>query len=177
MMRKTFKFFNIKLFKIICPTFIRTHLEFASSVWNSMTKGDIKKIEGIQKRATKMVIELRGMEYEERLEALGLTTLDIRRKRGDMIQIYKIMKGVETVGINMEPDKSYKNIERRHRHQISRDKFVNTPMRDGFLPNRSATTWNLLPPEIAEAETVNSFKARIDRHMKSDSWRRSVYRV
>ena len=82
------------------------------------------------------------------------------------------MKGVDTVGINMGPDKSYKKIERRHRHQISRDTFVNTPMRDGFLPNRSATTWNLLPPE-----TVNSFKARIDRHMKSDSWKRSVCRV
>ena len=141
-----------------------------------MTKGHVKKLEGIQKRATKMVIELRGMEYEERLEILGLTTLDNRRKRGDMIQIYKIMNGMESVGINMGPDKRDKNIGRSHRHQISRDKFVNTPMRDGFLSNRSATTCNLLPPEIAEAKTVNSFKARIDRHMKSDIWRRSVYR-
>ena len=39
-----------------------------------------------------MVIELRGMEYEERLVALGLTTLEIRRMRGDLIQNYKIVK-------------------------------------------------------------------------------------
>ena len=95
-MRKTFQFFNIRLFKIIYPTYIRPHLEFASAVWNSMNKADIKKLEGIQKRATKMVIELRSMEYEERLEVLGLTTLESRRKRGDLIQIYKILRGQKT---------------------------------------------------------------------------------
>jgi hypothetical protein len=38
-MRKTFEFFNIKLFKMILyPAFVRAHLEFASAVWNSMSK-------------------------------------------------------------------------------------------------------------------------------------------
>ena len=82
-MRKTFQFFNIKSFKIIYPTYIRPHLEFGSVVWNSMNNADKKKIEGIQKRGTKMVIELGSMEYEERLEALGFTTLEYRRKRGN----------------------------------------------------------------------------------------------
>ena len=80
-MRRTFKFFNIKLFKIIYPTFIRPHLEFASPVWNSISKGNIKKLENIQRRATKMVIELSNLGYEERLEKLGLTTLRQERKR------------------------------------------------------------------------------------------------
>ena len=30
-----------------------------------MTRSEINKVEGIQKRATKMVIELRGSEYED----------------------------------------------------------------------------------------------------------------
>ena len=62
-LRKTFQFFNIKLFKILYPTFIRPHLEFASSVWDNFSKENIKKIENIQKRATKMVIELRALSY------------------------------------------------------------------------------------------------------------------
>ena len=100
-MRKTFQIFNLKLFKIIYPTFIRPHLEFGSAVWNSMSKSDIQKLEGVQKRGTKMVIELRSLEYEERLEVLGSTTLESRRKRGDLIQIYKIFKGLEEVDIGI----------------------------------------------------------------------------
>ena len=48
-----------------------------------------------------MVIELRAMEYEERLEVLGLTTLETRRKRGDLIQIFKIFRGIENVDIGV----------------------------------------------------------------------------
>ena len=58
-----------------------------------MTRSEINKLEGIQKRATKMVIELRGLEYEDRLRELGITDLETRRKRGDLLQIYKIKKG------------------------------------------------------------------------------------
>lgn len=76
-----------------------------------------------------------------------------------------------SVGINMGPDRSDKDTEKRHRYQISRDKFVNTQMNDGFIPNRSATTWNLLPRDISEAETVYNFKARIDKYMKTDALR------
>jgi len=51
-MRKTFKFFNIQLLKVLYPAFVRTHLEFASAVWNSMSRREINRLVGIQKRAT-----------------------------------------------------------------------------------------------------------------------------
>jgi len=42
---------------------VRPHLEFASSVWNTLNKREISKIEGVQRRATGMVVELKGLEY------------------------------------------------------------------------------------------------------------------
>ncbi len=42
-------------------------------------------------------------------------------------------------------------------------------MRDVFLLNQNAKTWNMLPSEIAEADTLNQFKARLDKHMTLDS--------
>lgn len=59
----------------------------------------------------------------------------------------------------MAPDKKDINTGRSHMYQLRRNRFVNTPKRDGFLPNRITTTWNLFPPEITEA--VNSLKTRI----------------
>ncbi len=69
--------FNIKLFKILYPTFIRLHLEFAAYVENIFPKENIRKWNVFNKRATNMVIQLRAMSYDERLKALGSTTLEV----------------------------------------------------------------------------------------------------
>jgi len=37
-MRKTFQFFNVKLLKILYPTYIRPYLQFATSVWNVLSE-------------------------------------------------------------------------------------------------------------------------------------------
>ena len=47
-----------------------------------------------------MMEELRGMEYEERLRQTRLVTLEARRTRADIIEVFKIMKGLE--GLNRE---------------------------------------------------------------------------
>ena len=89
------------------------------------------KIEGIQKRATKMVIELRSMEYEDRLKELRLSTLESRRKSGDLIQTYKIINKIEEVDIDMGTGHNFMvgggNPTRRHGHQIEIEKWEVTP--------------------------------------------------
>ena len=37
-----------------------------------------------------MVVELKGLEYGERLKSLGYTALKLRRKRRDLIQLFKM---------------------------------------------------------------------------------------
>ena len=47
-------------------------------------------LEKVQKRATKMISELRHLSYDQRLRKLGLIGLEKRRIRGDLIQAFKI---------------------------------------------------------------------------------------
>ena len=61
-----------------------------STLRSPYKKGDIKAIEKVQKKATKLVISLKKLPYKERLLQLNLHTLKYRRLRGDMIEVYKI---------------------------------------------------------------------------------------
>ena len=74
------------------------------SVWNPYFQKDIDSIESAQKKATKIVKGIKYLEYSERLKRLDLTTPEQRRKRGDLIQIYKMINGLEKIelvnGIN-----------------------------------------------------------------------------
>jgi ribonuclease P/MRP protein subunit RPP40 len=56
---------------------------------------NINEPEKVRRRATKLIPELRHLEYEDRQKALKLTTLEIKRLKGDLIQVFKILKGFE----------------------------------------------------------------------------------
>ena len=58
---------------------VRPHLEYTNSVWSPYKLGDIKEIEKVQKRATKLVINLKNMSYIDRLQHLKLPTLKYRK--------------------------------------------------------------------------------------------------
>ena len=60
-------------------------------------KKDINKLERVQQRATKFIPELIHLCYERRLLECGLTTLETRRLRGDLIEVFKILKGYEDI--------------------------------------------------------------------------------
>jgi hypothetical protein len=58
---------------------------------------DIDLIEGVQRRAAKLVIGMKGMSYEKRLKFLDMTTLETRRITGDLIEVFEILKSIENV--------------------------------------------------------------------------------
>ena len=69
---------------------MRPHLEYAQEIWQPFLKRQSKLIEGVQRRATKLIPEIRNLTYEERLKYLKLPTLKYRRLRGDMILTFNL---------------------------------------------------------------------------------------
>ena len=55
---------------------------------------DITVLEKVQRRATRMITECKGKTYAENL-MVGLTTLENRRLRADLLEVFKILKGFE----------------------------------------------------------------------------------
>ena len=80
----------VRLYKAL----VRPKLEYCVQVWRPFLKKDIEKLESVQHRATKMISACRNMSYSERLKFTGLTTLEDRRDRGDLIEVFKLVKGL-----------------------------------------------------------------------------------
>ena len=78
-------------------TFVRPKLEYASSAWNPWLEKDKKQLEKVQERLVRMISDVKGTTYEEKLKDAGLTTLEKRRERGDVIQAFKAIKGFSRV--------------------------------------------------------------------------------
>ena len=92
-----FHYMDKDMLKKIFTTMIRPKLEYAAVVWSPSKKKHIRKLERIQRIATKMVPELKELTYEERLKEMKLPTLEERRERGDLITIYKLMNNLEEI--------------------------------------------------------------------------------
>ena len=91
--QRNFIYLTPHSFVILYKALVRSHLEHAVSVWNPHHKLQIEKLEKkVQKRATKLVIAVKTLKYEQRLKYLNSPTLKYRRLRGDMIDAYSHRK-------------------------------------------------------------------------------------
>ena len=88
-------------FAILYRAYIRPHLEYCVQAWSPYLQKDIKCLEKVQRRATKLVPSLREKEYEERMKELDLYPLVVRIVRGDLIETFKILSGFEDIDASM----------------------------------------------------------------------------
>ena len=79
----------MKLYKSL----VRPHLEYCGIAWSPHYQRDVDKLERVQRRATKMIEGIGGMNYEDRLPELTLTTLEKRRISAGLIKVFKIVHG------------------------------------------------------------------------------------
>ena len=75
LMLRTFRSRKRSIVIPLLKTIIRPVLEYATPVWNPGLRKDIAEIESVQRKITKYIHDLRGMPYSERLQCLGLPSL------------------------------------------------------------------------------------------------------
>ncbi len=73
---------------------MRPHLEYAMPACSPNLVADINHLERIQRLATMLVTGIRQLPYEERLQRLGLHSLQRGRLRANQITAFKIFTGL-----------------------------------------------------------------------------------
>ena len=167
--RRSFSYLDCETFRRIYIAFVRPHLEYCQSAWSPYLLKNIDALENVQIRATKLVDGLADLDYPERLKRINLPTLAFRRRRGDLIEMYKHFNSYDrsTLASSFNPRE---RPSRQHPFQVHVP-----PSNDGirgpqsnFFYHRVAPVWNQLPEKIVNAEHVNAFKNALDDFWSDD---------
>ena len=162
MIRISFVCLNIPMFLNMYTALVRPLLEYCVQVWSPYKSKYIKLLEGVQRRATRLVPQLKKLPYDVRLEKLGLTRLEERRKRGDMIETYKLLSGKEKVDSNIFfTPATFRG--RSHSKKLFK-KYARLNVRKKFFSQRVVQHWNILAPREVEAKKTGDFKKAYDKN-------------
>ena len=148
---------------LLYKSMIRTHLEYGNTIWGPHYQTDIVKVEGVQRRVTKLISGMKDIPYQERLKALNLPSLQYRRKRGNMIVMYKIINGIVRIDSNKLLSLRTNTRTRGHNRKIFKEHATKLCRINNFT-QKSTNDWNSLPLKIISAPTLNNFKNQLDIH-------------
>jgi hypothetical protein len=143
-------------------TYIRPTLEFNSNIWNPTKKYFIDKLENIQRRFTKRVHSLSHLSYLDRLKALKLEPLELRRLKFDLIQYFKVLNNFTCIVPNSYFHLHYPPPASRNPAPfLQKSSNFNKCLQSSFF-FRFLDCWNGLPINVQQSSSLTSFKRQIN---------------
>ena len=163
--KRAFTYLDKETFLKLYKAFIRPHLEYGNVIWAPHLLRQSRYVENVQRRATRLLPECKDMNYTERLEYLKLHSLKGRRIRGDMIQMFKIVNGIDNLNLSSlftsNPCTLTRNSEGKFLQQ-----HCSTNIRLNTFSFRVLKHWNSLPQQWKYAKNTNTFKNLLDASPK-----------
>jgi len=99
---------------------------------------------------------MKSETYKERIKLLKLTTLERKRQRGDLIEVYKILTCLFQL--------ASQDLNLRGHHLKLYKKPCHVNVKKYYFSQRIVNFWNSLPKSVVEAPSVNSFKNHLDKY-------------
>ena len=162
MIKKSYTTRDAKTISTLYKIMVRPHLEYSNVIWGPFYQGDIRSVETIQRRATKLIPELKDFPYVDRMKNLELPSLMYRRRRGDMNQMYKIINGIVRIDKKLfSPAKV--SCTRGYHGKIFKRHALKTA-RKNSISQWVINDWNSLPTDFIESPSIDICKNRLDKH-------------
>ena len=140
---------------------IRPLLEYCNTVWHPCHKQDSQELEKEQRRATKLVKNLRDMT---------LPSLVYRRKWADMLQMYRIVNKIDKLDKDniVKMDLGERTIWHKFKHCKNR---VITREKRNTLGSRAVKDWNTLSNYVVSAENLIQIKIRLEKEWNCNEYK------
>ena len=161
LIKRNFDYLDKDSLVLLYKALVRPHLEYGQSIWSPFLTNEQRLIEKVQRRATKLLPGIKNLPYAKRLKILNLPSLNYRRIRGDMIQVYTILQNENQTLLKLNTD----NRTRGHKFKLSKE-YSRTEIRKNTFVCRVINQWNKLKDEVINAKDVNDFKNKLDIQLK-----------
>ena len=146
----------------VYKSLVRPTVEYASTVWDPYEKGDINKLEMVQRRGVRYV----RSRYHNRssvadmMAGLHWKTLQQRRKEARLAMLFKMSNNLVTASSGDRLTR--KDLTNNSRFHIP---FCRTLYRQQSFYPRTIREWNVLPDHIWSAKSVDAFRTQLANHL------------
>ena len=145
---------------------VRPKLEYTSEIWSPFLRKDILKIEGIQRTFTSKINGMHNLNYWERLRTLNILSLQRRRERNTIINVFKIKNQLIPNSFNLTFKKARRSAAMKAELKPMpklRGKTL-TLYEESFLI-KSARLWNILPGDLTNIQSLTVFKTKLAKFL------------
>ncbi|BHF81690.1 hypothetical protein SprV_0802482300 [Sparganum proliferum] len=163
--KRAFMDFDEDVFSKIFGTFVRPHLEYGIQAWRPWAVEAQNGLERVQRRATKMVGGQSSFPYATRLVNLNLFPLSYRQLRGDLLQAFRIEKGLDC-NLVFEDFFEFATTTNLRGHPLKlRTRRARLDVRKFSFSVRVIKPWKALPTDVVMSPSIQSFKKNLDIYM------------
>ena len=156
---------SLDLKSIAYKGLVRPNVEYTSTVWDPYTKQNKDRVEMVQRRAARYVLNCyeRTASVTEMLKQLDWDTLELRRKKARLTTLYKMHCNLVEID-----QQSNRNISSQPADPADiRTNCGTAPASKtnyhlhSFFPN-TIKEWDSPPLNVVEAQSINSFLAQLN---------------
>ena len=145
-------------------------LEYCCQLWSPNRLGLIRELEQVQRNFTSRIAGLSDLDYWQRLQNLGLYSLERRRERYIIIYVWKILNGLVP---NIGGGASIVPLDSTRRGRLCAVPPIlnagiprHKTLRENSLAVIGPQLFNCIPADVrGHRGTADCFKAKLDRYL------------
>ena len=160
-LRRNLRVATTKTKELTYKALVSPVIEYSCCVWDPSSQKDIDKLEKIQRRAARYV--LNRHQKTESVEKLKWQTLQERHRTTRLNMFYMIHNRLVNVKCNKLKPLPTRSQHKGHNAMYERITGRTDYCNNSFFP-RTIRDWNSLPQAVVESPSLSTFSARVARH-------------
>ena len=161
-----FKTRERSLMMTLYKSLVRSLLEYCCPLWNPSKITDIQLLESVQRTFTNRIAGLQGTHYWDRLKTLKLMSLQRRRERYIILQMWKLLHCTTPNDIGVK-------FQEKNRHGLKAivPKLVKTSLQhnqslyDASFAVLGPRLWNTIPAHLTRVADSEQFKIQLTNYL------------